>query len=80
MSFFTFQRKHYVKYAKVFPLASLFDIKIPSKWYRRVIGGLEVICGICLAAIPHRKFGYVYRNVRNFNGNFFFYRQNKKCR
>ncbi|XP_063701094.1 novel acetylcholine receptor chaperone [Culicoides brevitarsis] len=48
-------RKHYVKYAKVFPIASFFDIKIPSKWYRRVIGGLEVVCGICLALIPHHK-------------------------
>lgn len=43
---FYLQRKEYVKYAKVFPLSSIFDFKIPSKWYRRVVGGLEVACGL----------------------------------
>lgn len=31
------------------------DVKIPSKWYRRVVGGLEIVCGIALTFIPHRK-------------------------
>ncbi|XP_059612957.1 novel acetylcholine receptor chaperone [Phlebotomus argentipes] len=48
-------RKEYVKYAKVFPLASLFDLKIPSKWYRRVVGILEVICGLAMVFIPFHK-------------------------
>lgn len=50
------QRKEYVKYSKVFPLSDLFDVKIPSKWYRRVVGGLEVACGLAMALIPNRKF------------------------
>lgn len=50
--FFLFQRKEYVKYAKVFPLAQALDIKIPAKWYRRVIGGLELVCGLAMALVP----------------------------
>ncbi|KAL7046448.1 hypothetical protein ACKWTF_002575 [Chironomus riparius] len=45
-------RKHYVKYAKAFPMASLFDIRVPSKWYRRIIGAIEVICGGLMAGFP----------------------------
>ncbi|KAK9503301.1 hypothetical protein O3M35_011902 [Rhynocoris fuscipes] len=45
-------RKEYVKYAKVFPLSQALDFKIPAKWYRRVIGGLELICGLAMALIP----------------------------
>lgn len=45
-----------MKYSKVFPLADLFDIKIPSKWYRRVVGGLEVGSGFAMATIPSRKY------------------------
>ncbi|KAL1139049.1 hypothetical protein AAG570_009110 [Ranatra chinensis] len=45
-------RKEYVKYAKVFPLSQVLDFKIPAKWYRRVIGGLELICGIAMALVP----------------------------
>ncbi|KAG4067514.1 hypothetical protein HA402_005286 [Bradysia odoriphaga] len=48
-------RKEYVKYAKVFPLSSIFDFKIPSKWYRRVVGALEVVCGLAMALIPSHK-------------------------
>lgn len=47
-----FQRKEYVKYAKVFPLTSMLDFKVPSKWYRRVVGSLEIICGLAMATIP----------------------------
>lgn len=50
------QRKEYVKYAKVFPLTAVLDVKIPSKWYRRVVGMLEVVCGLAMATIPSRKF------------------------
>lgn len=49
------QRKEYVKYAKVFPLAELLNIKVPSKWYRRAVGTLEIICGIAMAFIPSSK-------------------------
>jgi len=48
-------RKHYVKYAKVFPLSGLLNFRVTSKWYRRTVGGLEVFCGACMALIPHRK-------------------------
>ncbi|XKL61329.1 hypothetical protein PGB90_008386 [Kerria lacca] len=45
-------RKEYVKYAKVFPFSQMFGIKIPAKWYRKLIGCSEIICGIALAFIP----------------------------
>lgn len=54
--YYHLQRKEYVRYAKVFPLAETFDIKLPSKWYRRSIGGLEILFGLALALIPSRKF------------------------
>jgi len=52
---FLFQRKEYVKYAKVFPLSGTLDFKVPSKWYRRVVGSLEIICGLAMAIIPSRR-------------------------
>lgn len=52
---FSLQRKEYVKYSKVFPFSELLGIKIPSKWYRRSVGGLEVLSGFAMALIPHRK-------------------------
>ncbi|RZC35083.1 transmembrane protein 35 [Asbolus verrucosus] len=48
-------RKEYVKYAKVFPLAEALDFKIPSKWYRRTVGALEIICGLAMAFVPNHK-------------------------
>ncbi|XP_011506446.1 PREDICTED: transmembrane protein 35 [Ceratosolen solmsi marchali] len=48
-------RKDYVKYAKVFPLAGTLDFKVPSKWYRRVVGALEIVCGLAMALIPNYK-------------------------
>lgn len=48
-------RKEYVKYAKVFPLTTLFDIKIASKWYRRVVGSLEMLSGLAMMVIPNHK-------------------------
>ncbi|XP_013100884.1 novel acetylcholine receptor chaperone [Stomoxys calcitrans] len=48
-------RTEYVKYAKVFPLTALFGIKIPSKWYRRSVGVLEIVCGLAMALIPYHK-------------------------
>ncbi|XP_019873328.1 novel acetylcholine receptor chaperone [Aethina tumida] len=48
-------RKEYVKYAKVFPFAETLNFKIPSKWYRRTIGALEIICGVAMAFIPTSK-------------------------
>ncbi|CAH4020383.1 novel acetylcholine receptor chaperone [Pieris brassicae] len=48
-------RKEYVRYAKVFPLSEMLDFKVPSKWYRRTIGGCEILFGIILALIPHQR-------------------------
>lgn len=50
--FILLQRKEYVKYAKVFPFSEMFHFKIPAKWYRRVIGSLELICGLAMAIVP----------------------------
>jgi hypothetical protein len=35
----------YAKYAKVFPLAQALKFKVPSKWYRRAVGGTEIFSG-----------------------------------
>ncbi|XP_052847962.1 novel acetylcholine receptor chaperone isoform X2 [Drosophila gunungcola] len=48
-------RTEYVKYAKVFPLTALFGVKVPSKWYRRTVGILEIVCGLAMALIPYRN-------------------------
>jgi len=49
-------RTEYAKYAKVFPLAKLLDFKLPSKWYRRVVGGLEIMAGfLMMAPVPGGK-------------------------
>nr|CAG4652316.1 EOG090X0IKQ [Triops cancriformis] len=48
-------RKDYVKYAKVFPLAQTFLFKVSPKWYRRTVGGLEILCGLILALVPYAK-------------------------
>lgn len=37
-------------------MASLLDIRVPSKWYRRIIGAIEVICGGLMAGFPSRKY------------------------
>ncbi|XP_026293446.1 novel acetylcholine receptor chaperone isoform X2 [Frankliniella occidentalis] len=55
MFFAIMKRKEYVKYAKVFPLSDTLDFKVPSKWYRRVVGSLEIICGLAMALIPSAK-------------------------
>ncbi|XP_029665478.1 transmembrane protein 35A isoform X5 [Formica exsecta] len=55
MEFERKKRKEYVKYAKVFPLSGTLDFKVPSKWYRRVVGSLEIICGLAMAIIPSHK-------------------------
>ncbi|XP_017842491.2 transmembrane protein 35A [Drosophila busckii] len=54
-------RTEYVKYAKVFPLTAVFGVKIPSKWYRRTVGILEIVCGLAMALIPYHK----VKNVAN---------------
>ncbi len=48
-------RNEYAKYAKEFPLSRALDFKVPSKWYRRSVGGLEILCGLVLMVVPHRK-------------------------
>lgn len=51
-----FQRKEYVKYAKVFPLSEMMDFKVPPKWYRRFVGTVEIICGLAMALAPSSKY------------------------
>jgi len=41
-------------------MASLLDIRVPSKWYRRIIGAIEVICGGLMAGFPSRKLSTLY--------------------
>ncbi|CAG0918725.1 unnamed protein product [Notodromas monacha] len=43
-------RREFVKYTKVFPFGSFFDLK--AKWYRRVFGTLEAVFGLLMAIIP----------------------------
>ena len=38
-------RAEYAKYAKVLPFAKSMGYKVPSKWYRRGVGGVEIACG-----------------------------------
>ena len=47
-------RSEYAKYAKIFPLAKALDFKVPSKWYRRSVGGLEIVCGLVMMLVPSR--------------------------
>ena len=46
-------KREFAKYTKSIP--KLFTYKIPSKWYRRVVGGVEVACGIALTFLPFGK-------------------------
>jgi hypothetical protein len=46
-------RIEYAKYAKVFPLAQLLRVKVPSKWYRRAVGGTEIFSGKGLKQQSH---------------------------
>eukprot|EP00092_Neocalanus_flemingeri_P080006 GFUD01099736.1.p1 GENE.GFUD01099736.1~~GFUD01099736.1.p1 ORF type:complete len:171 (+),score=45.96 GFUD01099736.1:24-536(+) len=48
-------RAEYVKYAKVFPFAKSVGYRVPSKWYRRGVGGVEILCGLIMLVIPNRK-------------------------
>jgi len=54
-------RTEYAKYAKVFPFAKALQIKVPSKWYRRSIGGTEILAGLLLLLIPSRR----WKNLGN---------------
>merc|ERR1712029_29256 len=47
-------RTEYAKYAKVLPLSKILDYKVPSKWYRRAFGGLEILCGSIMMIVPSR--------------------------
>lgn len=60
------QRKEYVKYAKVFPLTEAFNIKVPAKWYRRIIGSLEIICGLAMAFVPVSKYLLAFNIFENY--------------
>lgn len=40
-------------------MSTFFDFRVPSKWYRRVIGGSEVLCGVLLAGFPNRELKFV---------------------
>jgi hypothetical protein len=48
-------RTEYAKYAKVFPLAKTLQVKVPSKWYRRIVGGTEIGSGLLMLLVPGRK-------------------------
>lgn len=48
-------RKEYVKYAKVFPLVSTLGYKVPSKWYRSIVGALEILSGLAMALVPNNN-------------------------
>jgi len=61
-----FQRKEYVKYAKVFPLSELLDFKMPPKWYRRIVGSVEIICGLAMALVPTSKYNITH-TFRTYN-------------
>ncbi|XP_013400408.1 transmembrane protein 35A isoform X1 [Lingula anatina] len=45
-------RKMFIRDAKVFPLSTLTGWKPNAHMYRKVVGGLEVVCGIMLAILP----------------------------
>lgn len=45
-------RKGFVQYAKVFPMCQTMGFKVPAKWYRRIVGWLEVGCGFILIFVP----------------------------
>ena len=38
-------RSEYAKFARVLPGARLAGVKVPSKWYRRSVGTIEIVCG-----------------------------------
>ena len=48
----SFQRKTFIRNAKVFPLNDLTGYKPNPHIYRKVIAVTEVVCGIILAIIP----------------------------
>jgi len=48
-------RSEYAKFARVFPGAKLAGVKLPSKWYRRSVGVIEIVCGLVLLLVPNRK-------------------------
>lgn len=41
-------------------MAAMLDIRIPSKWYRRIIGGIEMICGVLLVGVPSREYFWCF--------------------
>lgn len=34
----------------------MIDFKVPAKWYRRAVGGTEVLSGVCLAFVPYSMY------------------------
>ena len=50
--FLSFQRKVFIKYAKVFPLIVQTGFKPNAHMYRKVFGTTEVVCGVLLSIIP----------------------------
>ena len=48
-------RTEYAKYAKVFPLIKTLDVKLPSKWYRRTVGAVEIGAGTIMGAFATRS-------------------------
>jgi len=48
-------RTEYAKYAKVFPLVKTLELKLPSKWYRRTVGAVEIGAGTLMGAFATRS-------------------------
>ncbi|XP_026683855.1 uncharacterized protein LOC103515322 [Diaphorina citri] len=47
-----FQKSAPVNSVLVNSVEAILDMKVPAKWYRRIIGSIEVICGFSMATIP----------------------------
>ena len=49
------QRKVFIKSAKVFPFVAQTGWKPNPNMYRKIVGSLEVVCGLLLAVVPGKE-------------------------
>ena len=61
---------------QVFPFAKTLGVKVPSKWYRRGVGGLEIICGEHYSShaqilLPHSIWS-IYYSLFHFSHSIFY--------
>lgn len=54
MLVYLFQRKIFIRTAKVVPFVKLFGLKLDPHLYRKVVGVTEVVCGLLLTVVPGR--------------------------